>query len=259
MAHLGGWVLILGACLASAGCQVHKPIVKLHDIEVSGVDHRKLDVVFVFKAVNPNGFAIKFRTLAYDAFVHGDKFADGLIGQAVELAAHEETLVRAPVTVEYRKLLSVVRQSKSSGDELDYEMRCRATFDVIGFAVTVPTVHRGRLPRPPSLHFRTVRMDRQSGVIEVVLDITNNSGIELPVVGVSGHLKLGGQTLLEIQPTSATTVQPYQTAQAVIPVRVGPEDVARLAAAIARRDLKFEGELKLSAPASLRKMLLGID
>ncbi len=244
-----------------SGCAVEKPQLRLRDVAVAGLDFQELRVVFDFDVTNPNPFQLSLWGMEYGLSAAGERFAGGALTQPVAALRAKETItVRAPVSIQYRKLLPIVRRL-GARKPIDYELSGTATFSFLGTRIPVPLKHLGKIPalRAPSWHFRDVRLaEGSAGVVELVFDVDNPNAFALPLASLRGTVRCGREVLVEVDRGMLTTVPPGRTARLVLPVRVSAAAAARaLAQALTRREsVRFEGELKLGTPLSLRKMLL---
>jgi len=268
---LAAWRLLavlLPACcmllLAAAGCAFQKPTVKLHDIEVAGLDFQKLDLAFDFAITNPNPFQISIWGFEYSLAGAGEKFAEGALPQPIaSLAAKQTTHLRVPVALLYRSLLPLVKKIGSQ-EAVPYEMAGKVTFNYLGLKIPVPVRHAGEIPplRAPSWHFRDVRLAQGTAtVVEVVFEVDNPNRFELPLRRLTGALKSGDQALVSVDKLSFTAIPAGKSARLTIPVSIDGLAAAKaVATALTRREsLRFEGEMSLGVPEALRRMLLGKD
>ena len=258
--------MILTACCAllpaGAGCAFKKPTVKLDDIHVAGLDFQKLDLIFDLKVDNPNPFQISISGLEYDLTAVGERFAEGALPQPVAaLGAGQVAHVRAPVALHYKRLLPLLQKLRSA-EPIPYEFKTTLTFNLLGTKVPVPLAHAGRIPalRAPSWHFRNMQLVKgTTPVVKLVFDVENPNQFELPLKQLTGALQAGDKPLIQVSEVALAPVPAGQTATLTIPVQINAAGVARAVAEVLteRQPLRFEGELRLGSPASLRRMLLG--
>jgi LEA14-like dessication related protein len=245
---------------AIGGCQARKPIVNVHDVHIERITTRSLDVVFEFQVVNLNDAAVTLRELRYDMVGDEGVFAQGQAFEPQRVPARGKAIVHAPATINYRQLWSAIRQARSGGRGMPYELRYQAHFDVLGVPMDTARTHHGRVPHiaAPSVDFRTIT-PRENGV-DVVLRVTNPNEFDLPVIGVSGSLKIGDRALVELQRCPVTHIPAGQTRDIVLPVRADWRALIEIGAAIRDRKMpQFDGEVRFESPASIRQMLLGRD
>lgn len=117
-------MLALGA-LALAACASLRPVpptvdfrgVALKDVALSGAT---IDVVLAVR--NPNAFGIDIRRLAYSLYADSTLVGQGLPLERLQVPAHDSSLVRLPVSFEYRALGLVVVQLITQG-EVNYRVK----------------------------------------------------------------------------------------------------------------------------------------
>ena len=250
------------ALLASAGCY-RKPTLALRDAGLAGMDFRTVELVFDVDVHNPNDFQIGMWGLEYTLSAVGEEFASGALSRPLApLAAMQTSTVRVPMTIEYARLRPLV-DSLRAREPIRWEFAAKATFNFLGVWRTVKLRRGGEIPplRAPAWRFRDIRLARQDDrrVAQLVFEVTNPNDFELPLVGLTGALKYAGEVLLRVDYPGMEPVPPGKTVQVVVPVRLSPLGMARaVTKALAdRRRLRFEGELRLGAPATLKSLLLG--
>ena len=257
-----GVAVAICCILSAAGCSFKKPTVRLHDIQIAGLDFHKLELVFELKITNPNAYQISIWGLEYALAAAGQQFASGALPQPIAaLGAKQTTHIRAPVAVEFSSLRPLVSKLRAR-EPIPYEFAATTTFNALGMKVPVPLRHGGEIPplETPSWHFRDARLvGGVAPVVELVFDVDNPNRFELPLKQLKGFLKCGDRTLLEVNRAALTPIPATGSARLTLPLRVHPaEALAALTQALKQpRSLRFEGKLLLGEPASLRDMLLG--
>lgn len=252
---------IMSFALATAGlsgCKPLPPVVQFHDIGISRLSSSSLDLVFEFKVYNPNAFGIDMVGLTYQVRTGDSVAAAGQAQQPyVRLNANDSATVRAPVSVDYLKLVQAARTLKRGGD-IPYEFTGDATFLVMGMKVRRQMTHRGTIHaiNMPTCRFRTIRWGRDSrDTVELVLDVDNPSEYDLAELTIHGSFKLGDEALLAVD--TALAIPARQTTQLVLPVKIGLATAARLlATGLDGQKFSFEGDVHLNPTPSLREMLL---
>lgn len=255
--------LLAGAVLAATlgGCAIKRPTLKLRDIEVAGLDFKKLDLVLDLAVTNPNSHQISLYGLEYDLAAGGESFAAGALPRPVTpLAAKHTTIVKVPVALEFKRLLPLLTKA-TSGEAVDCELNVTATFDFIGVKLSVPLKRRGRLPalRAPSWRFRDVKwVGSGRSVVALTFEVENPNRFALPLRSLSGALMAGDKPLLRVDRSSLSPIPAGKTASVVVPVKL---DVAAALAAVARaindpKSLRFEGNLDLDPPVALHELLV---
>jgi len=247
--------------LSPGGCVV-PPKVKLSDIEVASLSFKRLDLVFVFDVKNPNLFDARLK--AFDCrFAAADRrIADGSAVKPIPvIPAGGSRTVPVAVGISLADLAGAVRLYRS-GRAVPYELTGRPVFNVLNLSLPVAISHRGEVPPLLVPRWKLKGISLRKGAepaFLVTFEITNPSSFSLALEGVRGSLRLAGRNVLELSQTKLTELPGGKTVELVIPVRIRLAALVGAAAEIMadRRKLKFDGEFKLKAPLSIRKMLLG--
>lgn len=256
-----GSVLLACAVLASAlgGCAVQKPTLKLRDIELAGMDFKKLDLLLDLAVTNPNSYQISLFALEYDLTAAGETLAGGALPRPVTpLAARQTTVVKAPVALAFKGLAPVL--AKAAAEDIDYELNVKATFDYLGFKIHVPLTRRGRLPalRAPTWRLRDAKwIEGAAPKIALTFEVNNPNRFALPLRSLSGSLMAGDKPLLRVDRSSLPAVPAGKTANVTVPVEVDVAAAAEAVRALTQSAaLRFEGNLHLAAPVSLHELLV---
>ncbi len=259
------WVVVVAVLLlsVSAGC-VKPPTVKLHDIDVVGIDFRKIDLVFALKVTNPNNFQLDFSSLTYGLASDGTEIVKGALASPVmSLSANETTIVRAPISLEYAALAPMLRNIRA-GETIPYQFSTAAEFLFLDLLkIPVHLKRSGRMPalRKPAWHFRDVRLVKgPPSWLELSFEVENPNIFELPLEKLSGVLKYGNEIILRIDEPNLKPIPPGKTAMFTIRTRADGSGVtkafARSIISRRRQRFAFEGSLRVGVPKLLRKMLL---
>lgn len=146
-------IALLAIALALASCaglgldQVfQRPRVQVEDATVNRVSFEQLDLVLDFLVENPNGVSLPLSGIDYELFVNGERFAEGLREERIDIPARGEGRVDLPVSLRFEELYRAFRSLRES-DRSEYELRADFLFDVpVVGRVTVPVSKRGDLP-----------------------------------------------------------------------------------------------------------------
>jgi LEA14-like dessication related protein len=148
------WLVLAGfVALALTACSglgwesvFERPRVRVTGLDVTHVTLRDAGLRFDFAVENPNPIAVPLGGIDYELRVNGERVLDGLVGQALEIAARGETPVSLPLTVRFADLARAwgsVRQR----DRSRYELAADFLFDVpVVGRVRVPVRRDGDLP-----------------------------------------------------------------------------------------------------------------
>jgi LEA14-like dessication related protein len=123
-----------------------RPQVHVTGVDVTRVSLRDADLRFDFAIENPNGIALPLGGIDYELRINGERLLDGFDDRAIEIAAHGETPVSLPLTLNFADLARIwgsVRQR----DRSRYELAAGFLFDVpVVGRVRVPVRRDGELP-----------------------------------------------------------------------------------------------------------------
>jgi len=255
---------LLAALLAAAvmpGC-LRKPEVRLHDIKIERMSFRKLDLVCSFKVLNPNAWDASLGDFDYTLSAAGQTVCRGAASKPIpKVPARGSAILPVRASIDLPSLVGVLRADRRGGP-VPYRLSARPVFRVLGLPLGVDVDHVGQLPRlrPPRWKLQGVSLaPAPRRAIVLRFEIENLSGLDLSLEGLSGRLKLGDETVLQLDETSAAELPDGRKVELTVPVRVGVaaafRAVAQTVSSGAR--LTFEGEFRLKSPASLRKLLLG--
>ncbi len=252
---------MLALLAAGAGCQPQKPVVKLHDIQLENLSLRDMAVTVVMDVYNPNGFDIELKTLDFDLQAGDSRFGSGKVAGPVKIAATDSAIVRVPTKVQFDDLVRIGRSRKTRA-AIPYEISGKATFAAGGLDMTAPVHHAGKiLPlEPPRWHIHRIR--RQAGhlaAVELVFEVTNPNDMPLDVIGISGEITYGGESLVGLGSPTPRQLPASKMVEVVVPLRLSPAVAAKVIAGLSGRQekLEFSGDVSFTPPMSLRDLLLG--
>jgi len=253
----------LGAVLAGgmflAGCQPKQPVIDLHDVKLSSVGTRKIDLVLEFKIFNANLWDAKLKRLDFAVSLAGKDFVTGeLANPARTFKALEWDTLEVPATVHLENLSEITARAKEAG-ALDGNLHCQAVFQVVG--IDLPTtvrkpVHLNR-PRWPIWHFKAIRSPEEKAeegiAFEAVCDVENPNSFDLPTSAVRGQLFLGASPLARIDVPYPGVIPARGKKEVVLRVAVKPPKLEKSSwrSWLTREPLRFEGNFELDPPVSL--------
>ena len=254
---------LLLAC--SAGGCIRKPRIELRDIKVAGMSFRRIDLVCLFEVTNPNIFDANLHSFESRLSAGGQTIAEGAAaGPALKVPAFGSRIITVATAVDLKKLSGVAREYRR-GEAVAYEMTSRPVFNILGFAVPVTFKHAGKIPAVQQPRWKLKGVSIRGGAKPAFLltfEITNPGRLDLSLEGISGSLRLAGETVVRIDETSVERSQELpggKSVQFIVPVRLSVVGMARAAAKVRGNlaALKFDGDFKLKTPISMREMLLG--
>lgn len=248
------------AFTSAVGCT--KPTVKLADIEITGIDAKKISLLMHLSVDNPNKLGLDLSSFVYTLSAAGNEFAGGKFDQETRILGDSISTVKVPVDLEFSRIAELWKKLDAS-KPIPYEFS--GTLDLASYSLPmkVPFSHSGMIPKlsPPSWTFKDVRLGGKD-IVEVVFDVRNPNDFELPIDKLTGALKFADVSLLEVQRDSLGAVGARQGATLIVPVRVGVKEFAAVAAKLATGqaaggEFTFDGDLRFGTPESLREMLMG--
>ncbi|MBI5722699.1 MAG: LEA type 2 family protein [Planctomycetes bacterium] len=254
-------LLLLAGCLASAGCQVQKPQVRINDIKVPAADFHKMDACFQLVIFNPNNFDITLKSLDYRMSVEGTELCrDSYVNVPLPLPACRNAPLSLNVSIVYAKAFETLKNVKP-GQIVPYELVGTGKFRVMNVDCIVEVRHVGQMVflKLPEWKFKKVSIAKGgSPALELIFEVTNPNPLPIPLVSINGSICSGPDVLASIDENLAKELPANQTAELKFDVRVHPGVAARMLLELAREGRRpdFKGELKLVPPESLRQLML---
>lgn len=146
-----GLIVLSSACQTLAGLEA--PEVNLATVRLDQVGVFEQQWQVVLRARNPNDRAITLKSLDYELFVNGERFARGLTGEAITLPAMGDALVTTRITTSLLSTLGHLQALQAQpGQPLNYQLKGRAR--VAGIAFPLRFEHQGQFRLPESVPLR---------------------------------------------------------------------------------------------------------
>ncbi len=247
-------------CAAAAWLWVRglqKPRICLKDITVQalGPEHAHLQVEL--EVTNPNAFSLELRHLRYQLWVAGQELARGRLDPPLRFEAHRTAVVRSAVQVSYVDAARTIFTDEAI-QELEYRLVLDAGFSIVGISLPVQVAHTGAIVplRVPIWRLKALELDeKELGRCNLVFDIRNPGAHDLPIIGVAGHVKYGGQTLLAVDKQQIVSLPAGGSQELVIPVKLNIEATMKLieGALTDRPRLEFDGRIRLEPVSLVRR------
>ena len=228
-------------------------------VELADVAFDKADLLFNITVANPNGIGLRLSGLDYDFAINGSTLVKGKQDQEIELAAHTESVIRLPVTIQFDDVYRIYASLKDA-DTTAYELAC-------GLAFRVPVLGNVRIPISskgtfPLIKRPTVRVDalRIKGLtltgaeLGLSLHVTNPNAFSALVNRVHYDFKVDGKTWATGAQTEPATIGEKGDGRVEIGVRLNflQIGVAVSRSLLDRKPLQYEldggFELKTSLP-----------
>ena len=254
-------LVLAGAMLVAAapGC-VKKPLVRLVDVEIDGIDLEKTDLSLGVNVTNPNWFPARLYAMRYDMTVNDKQLASGEVPTPIELIpGGGERSYRIPLSIPHDSLLSFI-QNLMGTEAVPYALTAEATFNVIGLPLAVRRVRTGKLPpiRALQARLKALRFPGDTPtVVEVVFDIHNPNPFAMAMKRVDGAVWVGEEKILTIYRSATTDLPGGETSELVVPIRLGVTAMVRALAKVGSGQRpEFRGTFILDVPGPFKKLLL---
>ena len=253
-------IALLLPALGLGGCW-RKPTVSLGGIEVTGFDLRKLDLLLHLKVTNPNAGALHMDDLTYGLSAGGIEIAKGAAARPIPpLAGRSDTIVPAPVSIDFLNLAPVLNQSRGA-ESIPFDFAGTATFKVLGWEVPVRLRRIGEIPPLKEIGWRFVDVDFQAGRpswLALKFEVDNPNRFELPLSRLRGALKYGDDILLRVDEPKLQPVPAGGRGEFTVKVRLDGVGVTTAVARAVRdrrsKRFRFDGQLRFGVPEMLRAL-----
>ena len=252
-------MFILVLCGFMAGCQLHKPDVRLKDVQARALGLRAIDVSVDLEVYNPNWFDLNVGRLACRLLVDEQELVAAQAATKRQyVPAGQSRVYQAFGLLEYDRLLRAWRSFQQS-QTLPYRLVVSGDFYLLGMPVPVTVSRDRRLDRlrlkrvdRPGWKLKAIRFPGDSRV-DIVFDVSNPNDFDLPLIGLSGEIKSQGQTVITVSRPSRKLVPPGQTVEVAFPVRLSGSGMAAMMAAALTpgESVTLEAHFTLDPPVSL--------
>jgi len=138
--------ILLGVLLL-AGCEglfFEEPSITLREIHVRQLSLNDASIVFVAEIRNPNGYALRLKSLDYTVHLDGREAGSGSLDKEVSIPASSSAPVEIPVSARFGSLGGVVKLYVT-GRELPYRIEGKALVKAGLFDRTFPFSRTGVL------------------------------------------------------------------------------------------------------------------
>jgi len=256
--------LAFATLAAAGGCQIRPPEVHLHDIQITDMSFRRIDLVCWFTVLNPNPYDAVLSDFTYTMTAAGQQIARGAAVQPIpKVPGIASEVIPVGASIDLRKLREAAR-NYTGGKPVPYQLAGRPVFCIAGLNIPVDVRHAGEVPRIrlPAVSVRKVSLQREpERAVLIDLDVTNRCTFEVSLAGLHGDLTVGGESILAVREPSTAVLPPGKKVRMTVPVRVGVSGAAKAAWKIIAtgKAPSLDAELKLKSPPTLRQLLLGSE
>ncbi len=121
-ARMAALVLMASVASACASLRPQPPVVDFRSVALKDVALSGATIDVVLSVKNPNPFGIDIRRLAYSLYADSTLVGIGLPLERLQIPAKDSSVVRLPVSFEYRTLGMVIVQLLTQG-EVNYRVK----------------------------------------------------------------------------------------------------------------------------------------
>jgi LEA14-like dessication related protein len=145
---------------------ITKPEVSVKSVNLSGVDEKGVKIEFLLSVFNPNSFNLKLNGYKYDLLVSALPLASGECSDTMEFAGNATTDVRLPVTISFKDLLKIIRNSPDM-NHVPYSIKADLNVRAPLRRITVPVNKQGLFAVPskyqPEIFLKNIKGFFQKG------------------------------------------------------------------------------------------------
>ena len=142
---LGMVIVVLSTGCANLGRKMEQPKVQLHSVSLKKVENAAATLMVGVEVENPNTFALRVKSLRYEAELGGRHLAAGAISDPLEVPSKGKAVVEIPVAVKYTDLLSSVIDFLGRINQEDKKTRYRVKGTVGVGIFEIPFDEQGEL------------------------------------------------------------------------------------------------------------------
>ncbi|MFN0062841.1 MAG: LEA type 2 family protein [Myxococcaceae bacterium] len=268
--HLGLALVLVGAASCAtiqkwARGAFEKPTLSFSNARLSDISLTGATLNLEYLLRNPNPIGLTLDEVTYAVLVEDHPMVSGRPPQGLTLPAKGRAMAVFPATVQFAELgaaLSEVLTRETTRYRIQGSIGVRTPLGM----VSLPLSHEGTFtaPKLPTFALASPRIrdiSLTSATLDVVFNVTNPNGFDLPLGLLSGAVAIGGARAGEIPATDLGMLPPSGSREIAIPIRLNL--ASSLAAANALRqgqgDVKFTGSLGLgqaSLPIQLIERLV---
>jgi LEA14-like dessication related protein len=248
---------VVGGLFGRAG--IKQPTAEFTSVELADVGFDRANLLFNITVANPNGVGLRLARFDYDFAINGSTLVKGDQSQETELAAHAESVIKLPVTIEFDDVYRIYASLKDA-DTAGYGLACGLSFriPVLG-NVRIPIRREGTFPliKRPTVRVDALRIKRMTltgAELGLMLRVTNPNAFSAVVDSVHCAFKVDGKTWATGAQTEPAAIREKGEGQIEIGVRLNflQIGVAVSRSLLDRKPLQYDldggFELKTSLP-----------
>lgn len=140
-------VMLLVGCASLPGGKPLSPKVSVESVRPLNLSLSGQKLEFRLRIENPNNFDLPVEGLKFNAKLGGDKIADGLSNERVNVPANADAILQVEVTAGLGKVLNRLRDMLAGDDvKLDYDVT--GTVKLATWPIAIPFNVDGELENP---------------------------------------------------------------------------------------------------------------
>ncbi len=197
---LASFILFAGLFSCSSLQQlVQPPDVKVEDINIADFSFEDVTLDFGLLVNNPNAFGIDLQGYEYSFAVEGKEFLSASEERPFKVDAAGASTVQIPVTINFKKLLSLIKQTQDL-DSLNFDLVGKLHPGGVLSAFNIPFERSGRLPnvRIPEIKFSGVKIKNMgfSGIdLELGINVINKNVFGFNIGKLDYDIALAGASV----------------------------------------------------------------
>jgi LEA14-like dessication related protein len=244
----------LAVALLLPGCAVfqaifnatfEKPRLTFKTARLTDVTLTAVTLETVWELENPNDVGVTLARADCHVFVEDQPVATGAPPPGFAMPAHGRTALVFPARVKLHDVLPAA-WAVAGKDTARYRIEGTAGIDTPIGVLDFPLAFSGDIepPRLPAMRFLAPNVSARG--IELPLELTNRNSFALPLAGLSGTVRVGGQELGTVSTGNLGTLAPKETRVVRMPLSLNVLQAASGLEAMLRGDkvpVTFNAEL----------------
>ena len=219
--------LILSIALLSCATlqqMVQPPDVKVENIDIADFSFEDITLDFGLLVNNPNPFGINLQGYEYTFAIEGKEFLSANESRSFDVGAAGASTVHIPVTVNFDKLLELMKQTKNL-DSLSFDLIGKIQPGGLLAAFNIPFERSGSLPnvRIPEISFSGLKIKKMgfTGVdLELGLNLKNKNVFGFDIGALNYDIALAGSQVAKGVTENLASIPAKGTGEIKLPINV---------------------------------------
>ncbi len=176
---------------------IREPVVKIEQVEITGLNLHSVDLAVHVSVENPNGMDIHLTTLDYDLLINARSFLRGKKTDPVDIKAHASEPVTIPLSLTFKEIRALYSDTRNL-DTISYQLHLKTGINlpVLG-TVEIPATRKGSFPnfRIPTIRIQEIQLQNlnfTNGDILIHLAITNPNTFTFTINHFKYSLEVNG-------------------------------------------------------------------